>query len=502
MKSSDIARIFVRAVAIASMMVAAVPDARANWLTHILKEAGETGGKAGGHGATHLGPVGKAAAHLKSLPDSPNGALAAHATPEGHWQFVNREGQTFTAGTPDEMGRVLPSLSPGVAATGETKLTLYLSEDSVFMNRAALDALPNGADLNVVTELGAMALTRQGATLKVQLKPNLTQTLADQALFDETLSYLSRQINTSNIRTIAFEPGAPRALSSAPKRDAATKLPVVETVDPAHVAASFRAIRSQTVVVTGRVEDGKLVFAPAKGPEQSLEIGELIEAAAQNDVTLIILKSDTGQQAGNRNWLWQKIEVGGLGDAAKSATHGDFLDALAAKRGGFELIPSQEGYGRIQISAVPSSDNAGVISGATQTLQDAAGHIAGEVVTKAAEIHVRDEASQEEVDARLIPGIPTYVQMPYFVSLVLGLIVWSRVRGWWNRLWPLKAVSDTDGARALAPLRRAMRELEYLLIFTPLVAVPAFIFEVTAQTWATMTAPFRWLRRRFFRREV
>ena len=502
MKSSDAARFVTRVVAIASMMVAAVPDARANWLTHILKEAGETGGKAGGHAATHLGPVGKAVAHIKSLPDSPNGALAAHATPEGHWQFANREGQTFTAGTPDEMNRVLPALAPDVVATGETKLTLYLSEDSVFMNRAALDALPKNADLQVVTDLGALKVTRQGATLKAQLKPNLTQTLADQALFDETVSYLSRRLNTSNIRTIAFEPGAPKALSSAPRLDAATNLPLVDAIDPAQLAASFRSIRGQTSVITGRAEDGKLFFAPANGPEQSLQIGELVEVAAQNDVTLIILKSDTGQQAGSRNWLWQKIEVGGLGDAAKSATHGDFLDALAAKRGGFELIPAQQGYGRIQISAVPSSDNAGVISGASQSLQDAAGHIAGEVVTKAAEIHVRDKASQEEVDARLIPGIPTYVQIPYFVSLILGLFVWSRVRGWWNRLWPLQPIATTDGARALAPLRRALREAVYLLVFTPLVAFPALMTEGAFQAWATVTAPFRWLRRRFFRREV
>ena len=114
----------------------------ANVFTHIVREAGEAGGKAAGHGFSHLGPVGKAAAHLKLLPNAPKGALAAHATPEGHWQFVNREGQVYTAGTPDELKRVMPTLAPEAIAAGESKLTLYVSEDSLFDNRTALSQLP------------------------------------------------------------------------------------------------------------------------------------------------------------------------------------------------------------------------------------------------------------------------------------------------------------------------------------------------------------------------
>src|SRR5512145_876718 len=30
-------------------------------------------------------------------------ALAAQGTPEGHWRFVNKSGEMFTVGTPDEM---------------------------------------------------------------------------------------------------------------------------------------------------------------------------------------------------------------------------------------------------------------------------------------------------------------------------------------------------------------------------------------------------------------
>lgn len=195
-----------RCLAVAAILLAGTlaPPASANWLTHILKEAGEAGGKAGTHAHPNLGAAGKAARHLGDLTDAPKGALAAHATPEGHWTFVNRDGQAFTAGTADELKRVVPSLAP---EAGDGKLTLYLSEDSVFANKQHLDKLPKDADLHLVTDQGAYPVTRAGnagQSLRLKLRPNLSIDLTNRELFEETLSYLSRPLNKSGIRTIAL----------------------------------------------------------------------------------------------------------------------------------------------------------------------------------------------------------------------------------------------------------------------------------------------------------
>ena len=497
-------RVALYALSATVFVLAAAQRAQANWLSHIIREAGEAGGKAAGHaggGASHLGPVGKAAAHLKGLNSAPKGALAAHATPEGHWQFVNRDGQTFTVGTPDELQRVLPALTPDAVTAGETKLSLYLSEDSVFENRDALGGLPKDADLNVVTDAGAFNLTRTGSGLRAQLKPNLSTDLIDRDLFEETLSRLSRLLNTSNIRVIALEPGASNLLSSAPRLDPVTKLAAVDQLDPVHLARAFRAIRGQTAVVTGRVDGGKLYFTPAKGPEMSRDLVELVGAAAQNDVDLIILKSDTGMQAGGRNWLWQKIEVGGLSDAAKKATAGDFLDALAAKRGGFNLATSREASGRIQVSALPYGSGESLTTNASDLMHDAAGHFTGEVVTKAVKIHSRDDASQKEQDGRFVPGIPTYIQIPYLTSLIAGLLGWSTSRRWWQRLWQVPERTSIQ-SRASHLLKRALRETGFFIGFLPVAGIPALLWQAAVQTWASITAPFRWFRRRFLRTQV
>jgi hypothetical protein len=501
-------RVWPHRVAIAVSLgfaLGAAQPARANIFTSILREAGEAGGKAASHSASHLGAIGKAAEHLKGLVSAPKGALAAHATPEGHWQFVNRDGQVFTAGTPDELKRVMPSLAPDAISGGDTKMSLYLSEDSVFQNRSSLDQLPKDADLHVVTDNGSFAVTRQGsgdtALLRAQIKPNLVADLTDQALFDETASYLGRSLNKSNIRTIALEPGASNLLPSAPNLDAATKVPLVDSLDPVHLAKAFRSIRGQTALVVGRVDIGKLYFSPSKGPELSRDIEELVSAASQNDVNLVILQSDASRQPGGRNWLWQTVEVGGLNEATKAATFGDFLDALAAKRGGFELAASREGSGRVHITANPTEAASSISGEAKSTLAETVGHFTGEVVTRAIEIHGRDQSAELELDGRLIPGIPTYIQIPYFMSLVAAAISWATIRGWWQRIWPARLASDGEG-RVVKFLRNAPRGLAFWLVFVPVAGMPALMWHLAVQAWVSVTAPFRWFHRRFLRRDV
>ena len=120
---------------------------RANIFTKVLKEAGEAGSKAARHGLDIPGGVGR---FIAKLPQKPGHlALAAHATPEGHWKFVNGKGEVFTAASPEEMSRVLKMLSPDGAAP-DAKLSLYLSEETLFENARYLDKLPKGSVHHIV----------------------------------------------------------------------------------------------------------------------------------------------------------------------------------------------------------------------------------------------------------------------------------------------------------------------------------------------------------------
>jgi hypothetical protein len=106
---TDRSRAWLRPLLLPLLLASLCATAQAGWLTRIAGSAE--------HGAARTVRKGAAidhvTAHLKALPDRPDGiALAAQATQEGHWRFVNKAGETFTAGTPDELKRVASVLLP------------------------------------------------------------------------------------------------------------------------------------------------------------------------------------------------------------------------------------------------------------------------------------------------------------------------------------------------------------------------------------------------------
>lgn len=251
--------------------------------------------------------------------------------------------------------------------------------------------------------------------------------------------------------------------------------------------------------MTGRIEHGKLFFQPSSGAELSRDVEELLSAASANDVNLVILHAEAPRQPGGRNWLWQKIEVGGLGNALNEATFGDFLEALAAKRGGFALTGKREGAGRMQVQAMPGAASEGIAQSASHAMDELVSHITGEVVTKAVDFHGRDSASQSEIDARLIPGIPSYVQIPLLIGIVLGLMAYETSLRWWRRLLP-QPVRQSNENPYLHHLKNLPSYAVFVFLFLPLVGAPALLWQTLNQALATVLAPFRWLKGRFGRK--
>ncbi|MCB1483287.1 MAG: hypothetical protein KDJ17_00150 [Hyphomicrobiaceae bacterium] len=472
-----------------------IDAAHANWLTALTKGATKAG-KAASH--THLGDIGKAISHVPHLPPGSRGvALAAHATSDGHWQFATREGNVFTAATPDEMKRMLPSLVPDAPSDG--KMALYLSEDSAFANRSALDKLPPDAELHLTTSEGAFPLTQAGdGALSLKLKPNVTIALGERGLFEEALSFLSRPLNKSSIRTLSIEPGATKPLSSAPRLDPASKAPVVDKVAPEQLAQSLRALRGQTALVVGRIENGKIAFKPASGSEVVSDLDGLLAAARDADVNLVLLNADTPLQPGGRNWLWQSIEVGGLNEAMSKATFGDFLDALGAHRVPMRVSATPDGSGRVRLQAQAES-TAGAVESAQNALSDFLGDLTGNVVTNAVDVHARDESRQKELDARIIPGVPTYIQYPYLIAVFLGMLGWGVSRSWWSAIWPPRTPQGGENW-VVGKLRALPNFLAFVFLFLPLAGIPAFVWHSLVQLWNTISAPFRWIGRLMRRR--
>jgi hypothetical protein len=484
----------MRGTCAALLLASAAPVAQASWLAKLARGAGEAGSE-----ATRFGAVGleRVTAIIERLPATAKGsALAARATPEGHWKFVNREGEVFTAGTPDELKRAVPTLLPEVAA--DAKLAFYLDEDTVFGDRAVLRDLPEGSSLYVVACRDSYPLVRRSDAapdaLFAAVRPHLVVALSDRGLFEDAITQLERPMSRASIRTLALEPGGPVTLSSSPRLDPQTKTALVDAIDPAELRGAMHSLRGQTVLVTGRTEDNLLLFRPSSGAEQSLKLRDLIDAAADADVNLVILNAQAPRQPGGRNWLWQRISVDGLDEALKRATLGDFLDALGAGRGEFRASIGREGEGRVLIRAVPDTSVAEPITGLVgDWLSKVASNVTGNVVTSALEVHARDEERQAELDRRLIPNIPSWYQVSYLVGFVAGIIGWSVASDWFARIWPPEQRSEYRGAIGWRAAQAA-RLLAHFLLFLPVAGVPSLAVWLLQQTWNLVTLPARTVR--------
>ncbi|WP_295558790.1 hypothetical protein [uncultured Hyphomicrobium sp.] len=480
-----------------AVCVALVTPVSAGWLSRIAREAAEGGGGvASKSGKSGLGALDNAAVHVAGLPKVTGGtALAAHVTPEGHWKFANREGQVFTAATPEELARVGAALAPEAAPGG--RLAYYLSEDAVFSQRAALKDLPRDADLHVVVGDEAFKLRRVGADeLAAEFRPNIVLSLADRALFDETVYRLTRSLNRSNIRTLALETGGPQRLSSAPRFDPATKAALVDQVDPSALPAALSGLKGQTAMISGRIEGNVLTFRSTSGPEQSLDIVKLVKAAEDADVNLLLLSTGASRQPGGRNWLWQTVEVAGLDEALKRANFADFLSALGGAGSELTIKAAPSSHGRIVISALPTpapsapiTDTVGSWIGWDSWLGEVTGHVA----VKSIEVFARDQEREKELDARILPGIPSGIQFAYLGSIVAGLIAWQVTFSWWKSIWPPEQRQDYAGRLGYAAARLA-RFLACLLVFLPLAGIPALLWLGVQQLWNMITSPIRAVR--------
>jgi hypothetical protein len=481
-------------IALLCLMPLLPAAAHASWLTKIVGGAEHAGARAIRKGAA----LDHVAAHVKALPDQPGGiALAAQATQEGHWRFVNKAGETFTAGTPEELKRVASVLLPD--AKPDAKLSLYVTQDTVFQHRGALRDLPKATDLFAVIGDESYRILKRvdGPTERMfaQVRPSLFIELVDRARFDEALWQLMRPLDRARVRVLALEPGGPSTITSTPRIDAASNRAAVDIIDPASLPAAMGSIRGQTVLVTGRVDGQLLYVKPSSGPEKSLLVRDLLRAAEDADVNLVVLQStSTPRQPGGRNWFWQKVEVKGLHDALQRARMADFLNALAGTRR-FAVAATPSGTLRTSLDIRPAPDLPGglVIKPAGDIFSDLVADVAGRVLTDGVQANVRNAERQQELDQRILPGIPSDLQVLYIVLMAIGLLGLPVSRRWWQRIWPPEQAAEYGG-RGGYWAARAVRGIVFLCVFLPLAAQPALVVHIVQSTWHLVTTPVRWWR--------
>ena len=446
---------------------------RVMWVALALTHAGA------GIAATRTGiaALEPAIAAVTALSASQQGtAIAAYVSPEGHWTLVNANGEAFTAANPDELKRGWDILLPGLAAAGG-KPEVYLTADTVFEHRERLAELPGEARLWLA---GAPALYRLRKTttagaLLAEVKPSLLAEIGSAEAFREMLMLLARPLDRSNFRVLALEPGGPHTLSARAISDRASGRPAVDVIDPNFLLDALPSLRGQTALIVARLDGDTLAFKPASAPERTLKWSELVDAATAADVNVLVLKSPAGQQPGGRNWLWQTFEVKGLDEALTRAILADAFDALGGGGNPLAIATTLSSPDRTVLDVHPVS---GLSTAGWSTikigsvLSDAMAGLAGKVTHQGAVAAFRSVGRQTELDRRLVPFVPSWLQWGYGALLLLGLAGWTVATRWWSGIWPAETASDYANTMGFWAARVA-RALAFAVLFVPAVAVIA-----------------------------
>jgi hypothetical protein len=462
---------------LSASLISATP-AEAGWLSPLI--AGSSEADRGDSLETALAQVGALVGPERAR------ALAATISPEGHWTFVNSEGERLTAGNPDEIKRVPGLLLPGAAK--DDRPLLYLAPTTVFENAAELTKLPWPADLRLAVDGKSYPLRRSRAnkeTYLADLRPNLAVELGDRDALSELQWQLARPVRTLRMRVVALEPGSAEVLSRIPRTDATSGLAFVDAVDPYRLARALPSVAGQTVVVAGRIDGRLIYFRPASGPEQSLILDDLLAAARGADVNLMVLNATAPQQPGGRSWLWQRVEIASLGQALDRATLADFLEALAGGHGRFRLAYSLDGD-RLTLRALPGeSGGMSPASGFGSLLSEVVAGITGKVVASGVEASLVSSTRLRELDARLVPGIPSTLQFTYLGLLLAGVLGLGAARNWWRRIWPPEQRRDYARLGGFIAARAA-RALCFLVLFLPAAGILAAVWSLVARIRAAV----------------
>ena len=408
--------------------------------------------------------------------------LAASVSQEGHWTFVNVKGERFTAANPDEMKR-MPSVLGTVANDAERRLVLVLTEDAVFSQASALTILPRPATLRLSTAFGVYPL-HDGSPRLAQVSPKIRVEIAQRTDFDEILAQLDRSVARKGIRVIALQPGALATLGAKPSMDKSGKTELVERVDPYRLRDALPGLRGQTVLVTGRLADGLLHFQVSGGPDRSIISTDLVAAAENNDVNLIILDAPAGRQPGARNWLWLKAEL--TGSDAWNADSGldALLSTLATEAKPLTLRLAKTAEDRVTLVAIPypltTSATGGIVDALTRAAQGVTNDVTGRIEPTAIHMHLVSSARQRELDKRLVRWLPAWAALGYLAFALLGLLGSPVSWRWWTKLWPPENRAEYANAFGYQSAR-AVKLAIYALVAMPLAAVAAA--PVTLLAW-------------------
>ena len=258
---------------------------------------------------------------------------------------------------------------------------------------------------------------------------------------------------------------------------------------------AMRTFKNQTLVLSGRIVDGRLLGPGKKADGVSLQ--RLHQLAADNDIQLVILESDRPQAV--LKMLARETHQARGGVGMLYDTVGDFFNRLVdpANPRPLELRSFRNGEQQmaIQWRAVPLAGAEDVAKLSVEMVQ----HLPLHLLLKSSTLLGPDEARRRELHDRIVPNVPSWIQFYLIYSAVLGVIALQTSWRLWKKMWALRVRREYPHL-LLFLLLWPIHRLLFVVLFIPLFGGFSFFWLILSSIYRVFNfllfRPVRWVYRR------
>lgn len=351
---------------------------------------------------------------------------------------------------------------------------------------SAFERLPKGTPIlirskhNEVFELAPSSNSGAGWMVKQQW---VQMAVTDASELKNALWHLERPLISSQPNVLQLAKS-----SDTPLAEKAYGKPSTRGVGLSQLVDALDEMKRETVVLSASLRDGVIVH---KG--ESLPIYELLAKAEKNDINLVLLDSTEPTKS-------TKALMKRLNEREPNAgwTTAQFFNQFADTKGpAFDLSVHASGNSQSLVQWQPKPVKTEIPKSTEDSFaEDLTTHLISHAVVRSIQIHHPDEERTSELDARIIPWLPSWIQMYLLVSGFLGLLVLTTTWRTWQRLWtirkPQKAVSWL-----LIIVTWPLHKLLFLLLFLPFAGFFCFWYVVLTVFWRVVdfliVRPISWM---------
>lgn len=443
-----------------------------------------------------LGKLSKSADNMPStrlrLPDGipEDGTAFIRPLSNGDWQVKQPDGQI-------------------IVLTESTNLSYLQNPPKVLV----VNAFELPADLNAFYNLPSAlpVLIRSKTDLVFHLKKPATPgapwkltlnsvvlTVKDVTQLKSALWHMQRQVINRKAHLISLASDLHQGLKKGTDLNGHSR----ESVGLAVLPEAFSKLKRETIVLVAQTEKGLIRAIEDTGQSAELRISELTKAAEQYDINLIFIDSADTQRS--------LEEISGKLPASDSAdpnsTINFYNQLIDPNQGTLNLSIHASGrsqslvHSTYKSTTAPSPKQSDHSADIHQLQQEEALKFTTGLTIRGITYYHPDEARSEELENRIIPGIPSFVQYYAILSFILGCIALTTSWRFWNAIWkPARPVSISGWL--LYALIWPLHKAAFLVLYLPFAGSFSFTWVTVSTLWAVfyvlVISPVLWVRLRY-----